>query len=295
MNPLLVLDTSYLCHRAFHTTAKGLSWRGNKTGVIFSFLKSITSIKDEFQTDRIAFCFEHPHSYRRAIYPSYKRRRMTRKRTEEEARACCELNEQISDLRLRYLPRIGFNNIFSFYGMESDDIMASIAETREEEVILVTGDHDLFQCLRQNVSIYNPQHQKLLTIGWFKNVYGITPKQWAVVKAIAGCTSDEVKGIQGIGEKTALKYMRGELSEQHKAYYKIASSFGKIIVLRNRPLVELPFKGCPVPKIQEDHISKRDWLEVCSELGMGSIASRPPVATRTQQRLNLSYVKSSKR
>lgn len=284
MKTWLAIDTHFLCHRAFHT-AKDLSWKGEPSGVVFGFLKSIISLKDEFQTDRIAFCFEHPHLFRRDLYPGYKRKRMTQERTPEEKQAYESLVKQIQKLRKDYLPRIGFRNVFCFEGMESDDILASIAFNLpdDEDTILVTGDADLLQCLRSNVTVYSPQSRKIWTEENFTAKYGIKPKQWAVMKAISGCTSDEVKGIDRVGEITALKYLREELPVATKQYLAITSAEGRSIVRRNRPLVQLPFKGCPTPRLQDDEISEKGWRSVCSELGMKSLAGRVPVATRARR------------
>jgi len=286
MKAWLVIDVHYLCHRAFHV-AKDLSWKGRPTGVIFGFLKSITWLKDELQTDRIAFCFEHPKNYRKDVYPPYKARRHGHERTSEEKASHSQLVIQICELRQRYLPQIGFKNIFCYHGMESDDSLAAIAKgcPLDEEVILVTGDSDLFQCIRSNVSIYSPQKRMLLTESWFRSKYGIPPTKWAVVKAIAGCATDEIAGIKGVGEVSALKYVRGTLPEHTKQYQAITSAEGKAIVRRNRALVELPYEGCPVPMLQEDQVSLDGWKEVCSLLGMRTIAGRPPVATRVQRRM----------
>ena len=277
-NPLLVLDVHYLMHRAYHSTQE-LSWKGKLTGAIFGFLKSLTFLKDEFQTDRIAFCFEHPHLFRWDIYPAYKRRRMAKK-TEEERKASHHLTIQICELRKRYLPKIGFKNIFCYDGMESDDIMAAIARTSTDEVVLVTADHDLFQCLRSNVMMYSPQARILWTEERFTSEYGIPPWKWAVVKAMAGCSGDEVEGIKGIGESTAIRYLRGELKLSSQAYQAIVSAKNRAIVRRNRALVALPFEGCPVPDLQEDEVDTKGWREVCAELGMRTLAGRPPIATR---------------
>lgn len=278
--PLLVLDVSYLCHRAFHSS-KELSWQGKPTGVIFGFLKGISFFKNEFATDRVAFCFEHPHLFRRDIYPAYKRKRKTVERTAEEKKSYSSLVIQISELQHRYLPMIGFKNIFCQRGMESDDLMAALAwstRTIDRDVILVTADLDLLQCLSDKVIIYSPQRKKLLTKAWFKKEYGLPPRYWWMVKAIAGCASDEVKGIKGVGEKTAIRYLRKELKESSKAYQSIVSPEGQEIMRRNKPLVRLPFRGCIEPEIQRDRITQKGWREVCRRLGMRSIAERPPVA-----------------
>lgn len=280
--PLLVLDCHYLCHRAFHTSQRELSFRGQAIGIVFGFLQSISLLKDEFQTDRVAFCFEHPFLRRRSVFNDYKRNRTQKQRTPEEEKAYSSFILQIMQLRKTYLPNIGFENVFSFRGMESDDIMAAIAANtpKGEETIIVTADSDLLQCLRENVMVYSPQKQRLWTASLFEKEYGIRPSKWAVVKAMAGCHGDNVPGIPGVGEVTALKYLRGQLDPKSKAFQKIMSPEGKAIIRRNRRLVQLPFDGCPVPDICEDEVTVSKWRSVCASLGMRSIAGRPPIISR---------------
>ena len=277
--PILVIDSHYLCHRAWHTSGS-LSFQGQATGTIFGFLKSITAFMDQFSTDRIVFCFEHPHLLRRDIFPDYKIRRIKRDISQQEAKERILFHGQIAKLREEYLPKIGFKNVFCFDGFESDDIMAVIARDlpQDEEAILVTSDGDLFQCLRQNaVSIYSPQKRKLLTETWFTNQYGIHPRSWAKVKAIAGCGGDGVPGIKGIGEKTALRFVQGaEITSRNTGLIQA----GKEMVMRNRQLVQLPYVGCPSPKLVPDAVSVKGWQAVCAELGMRSLAGQPPVSTR---------------
>lgn len=280
MNSLLVLDTHYLCHRAFHSQTD-LSWNGIATGVIFGFLKTISQLKNEFQTDRIAFCFEGSTLYRKIDFPEYKAKRARNDNADPvKKKARWDLTMQINDLRVKHLPRIGFKNIFYYPGYESDDIMARLAQ-REEDVILVTSDADMYQCLRNNVTMYSPQKQKLFTEKWFRNEYGIEPKIWSLVKAISGCDTDGVPGIPGVGELTALRFVRGEaISKPSGARELIQNGASKEIVCRNRRLVQLPYEGTPNPEIAEDSISPKGWDDVCSKLGIRSLAGRPPVFSR---------------
>jgi DNA polymerase-1 len=282
MTPLLVLDCHYLCHRAYHAQGQ-LSWKGDATGVIFGFLKGIAGFKDEFSTDRIAFCFEGGDLVRRKIYAEYKSGRAKHLKTPEEKRAYDQLAVQIKALRKHYLPQIGFKNIFDFHGFESDDVMAAIARDCQEkgqECILVTADSDMYQCLGPGVTIWHPQKQVRYDREWFISQYGIKPSKWAVVKAIAGCHSDNVKGIYGVGEKTALRFLTKDLPRTSEAFRKITCKAGKFIVRSNKRLVKLPMDGCPVPRIQDDQVSRAGWQEVCKLLGMRTLAGQPPILTR---------------
>lgn len=278
MIPLLVIDSHYLCHRAFHTSGH-LGWKGKPTGVIFGFLTALIQLKEGFGSDRMVFCFEGRNLKRKQLYPAYKSGR-DKERTVEEEKSYRSLRHQIEDLRTVYLPKIGYRNIFAIPGYESDDVMAALAANvpPREDMILVTADSDMYQCLRDNVHIYSPHQAKFYSLYNFTQEHKIRPTQWAVVKAIAGCHGDNVKGVPGIGEKTALKYLRDELPEMSKPAVNIY--LGRAIVRRNRPLVELPFAGCPVPTLQPDQIDRRRWAEVCHELGMKSLAEKPPLMYR---------------
>jgi DNA polymerase I len=270
---LIVLDCHYLCHRAFHVS--DLSWQGRATGVLYGFLRSLVSIQDEFSSDRLAFCFEGARHklLRRKILPTYKDRREEKRtyKDREIVKARSDLEKQIATLRDEILPSVGFKNIFCYPGYESDDIMANIAlyTPENEETILVTADHDLFQCLRSNVSIWSPQRQHFVTESWFRRRYHIPPRKWAEVKALAGCHSDNVPGVGGIGETSALKWLRGELRGQMTE--KITCKASREIARRNRALVQLPFEGCPVPEIQRDHFKRKAWNRVCDKLGMKTL------------------------
>lgn len=280
--PLLVLDVHYLCHRAFYSQGE-LSWKGIATGVIFGFLKSIALLKDEFMTDRIAFCFDSTNLKRCEMFSEYKHKRRSGPRPppSKELEAMSNLKEQIAKLRRYYLPRIGFKNIFRAPGYESDDLMAAIvANSAYDRIILVTDDSDMYQCISRNVSVYSPRKQVTYDLEWFKHKYGIQPKEWSMMRAISGCHTDNVPGIPGVGEITALKYLRHELPEKSKSYKTIESLEGKAIILRNLGLVALPFFLCPVPEIREDVISVEGWKAVCSELGMKTLSGHPPVLTR---------------
>jgi 5'-3' exonuclease len=251
MTPLIVIDVSNLCHRAWHALAGRGDMPSSPKDVIYSFLLTLGRLQRNFATDRFAFCFDHTVSERRKIFPEYKQKR--KELAIAEARQRGILNEQIRALGKVHLPALGFSNIFRARGMESDDLMAAIARSRkQDEIILVTSDNDMLQCLRKNVSIYSPSTRKLITPDTFMETYGIYPKQWADVKSMAGCQTDGVPGLLGVGELSALKYLRGELKKTAPQYYWITCEKGQKQIEGCLRLVKLPFVGCPVPEITED-------------------------------------------
>jgi DNA polymerase-1 len=265
-----------------------LSFDGSATGVVYGLLKGLVGFQDLFNTSNFVFCWDSNASKRRDIYPEYKATRDRKDYTKEEIEFDVEFRRQMKKLRTTYLSKIGFRNIFIQRGYESDDIIASVARdiSRKEdfEVIIVARDKDLYQCIRHNVSMYDPQSCKIMTLQGFKKRYGIKPREWSMVKAIAGCNTDNVKGIKGIGEKTAIKYLKGKLKETNKKYCDIVSMSGIELYYRNLELVELPMKGTRCFQLQKDELSEQGWKEVTVLLGMKSLKGKMPFASRSKSK-----------
>ena len=272
----IILDCNYLCHRAKHIFGD-LTYDGNATGVIYGFLKSLSAFQDLFNTSNFVFCFDSRTSKRKEIYPEYKANRNKKEYTNEEIEFDKAFRKQIKKLRTTYLPMIGFKNIFIQRGYESDDLMAEICLhiKSDNEAVIITSDKDLYQCIRENISCYNPHTNKRMTYQGFKKEYDISSVDWHLIKAIAGCTTDNVKGVKGIGEKFAIKYLTGQL-RTGKKYLDIVSVEGVDIFNRNIHLVKLPMKGTKGCILKQDKLSESGWKEVIKLLGMKSIKDRMP-------------------
>lgn len=233
-NPIVILDCNNLCYQAFFTMGN-LSNEELPVGVIYGFLRRLATIAKKFNTKEFYFVFDSQRSYRKKIYPEYKAKRKTNPVENIE-----HLYNQISQLRMEVLPDLGFKNIFLAPSYESDDVIAYIVRNdNKRNYIIVSTDTDLWQLLNYHVSVYN--FKEVLTRKWFMEYSGgLDPWFWGEVLAIKGCTSDNVKGVDGVGEKTALKYLRGEL-QTGKALLDINNN--KELIQFNRQLVHLPFKG----------------------------------------------------
>ncbi|HUU86953.1 MAG TPA: hypothetical protein VMX17_04280 [Candidatus Glassbacteria bacterium] len=251
--PILVIDCSNLCYQAFFTMGD-LSCDGMPVGVIYGFLWRIIKLVEKYNgTNKIYFVFDSQRSYRKKIYPEYKANRKDRPPIDNIE----DLYYQIDQLRTEVLPDMGFKNIFRQAFYESDDIIAKIVQdTNKEQFVIVSSDNDLWQLLDYHVHI-DDNKGELKTREWFLEFSGgLAPWFWAEAKAHAGCSSDFVIGIKGVGDKTALKYLREEL-KSGKAFDAIKA--GEEQIKFNRPLVFLPFKGKnPIEyEISVDRITKR--------------------------------------
>lgn len=265
--PTLLIDCHFIGHQA-HYTLGGLSHGDVATGVVYGFLSRVLFLGQQFKTNDIVFCWDSIHSYRRRKYQWYKANRRTRDPEEQESLDI--LHRQLRVLRKDILPKIGFANQLIQDGCESDDMMAVVSMGKLGDFVLVTADEDLYQCLRPNVSMYNPNKRRLMTEQRFREEYGIAPGQWVFVKAVAGCPSDNVKGIQGVGVKTVLKYLQGTLGAKTKAYAKIVNNDGVAIRERNKPIVRLPISTAREPKLNLNTFSKSGFQMVCEQYGLES-------------------------
>lgn len=260
---LLLIDCNYLCHRARHTTGP-LSYRGQPTGVIYGFLQQFFTLVQTVRPSRIAFIWDSKTSLRREHYSFYKQRRIKENHDPQEAQ---EAFQQFDLLREYILPKLGFNNVFMQEGYEADDIIAKICEDSTEPIVIATSDDDLLQLLELGVCIYNLGRREFYTYEDFVDDYRIDPQEWVEVKKIAGCSGDNVPGVQGVGEKTAVKYLLGELKPGSKKQQDIISNEGKQICKRNDWLVRLPLPGTEKPALQDNQFNSVALSNICKEYG----------------------------
>lgn len=271
----LIIDSSALAHRALHTCG-ALKYKGvGATGVLFQFFGAIFDLQREFSTEQMVFCFDsrRKHCKRRKIYPGYKKKRDEKKYTPEEQKMYFGMKKQIGALR-RYLKQIGYQNVYYQKGHEADDLIASCVRNirkRKDRAIIVSGDEDMYQLLSKRVSIWKPVAKKLYTHQSFKNEYHkIKPKDWAICKAVAGCSTDEVEGIDGIGEKSVAAYIAGNLRKGTVKHTLIRENY-KRMCKRNLPLVQLPFAGTRRTRLVVESVKRLDHNAVFKELGFRSL------------------------
>ena len=263
----LVIDCNYLCHRARHTTGE-LIYHGQHTGVIHGFFTQVLPLLYKYRPDRLVFTWDSRRSHRQKRFPWYKDRPKT-----PSAIDPIEDFKQFNLLRDHLLFEAGFQNVFVKTGFEADDLIARLAATQGKTTI-VTGDEDLYQVLSPLVSIYSPGKKKEITRASFIEEYGITPAQWVEVKKIAGCSSDMIPGVPGVGEKTAIKYLRGELKTTHAKYRAIIDNAE--IIERNDWLVRLPLPGTPQLQVRDDAIDTTGFRALCTRFGLFKLMNTIP-------------------
>jgi 5'-3' exonuclease len=286
---ILLLDCPYICHRVYHAFGDALTFGDQPTAVVYGFLQEVIRLQAEFETDKIAFAFDFGLGKRKELLPTYKssRAKAHEDDTEEEQQSRRNFYLQVRRLREQYLQQLGYRNVFALDGYEADDVLASVVKMSlkdDERAVIVSSDQDLWQCINANVSCYNPQTKALTDRKVFMSRWGIEPCLWANVKALAGCTGDDVPGIRGIGELTAAKWFQCKLKESSAAYKKINGTEGLETHNRNIRLVRLPFEGCQRFELRQDEVTAERWVELADRLGMKSLRDVAPGMPRGVKR-----------
>lgn len=240
MNSKIIIDGNNVAHIMNHNM-RHLSTDEMKTGVIFGFMKQLLHLSNRFHTNDFIFCWDSRKSLRKNLYPEYKSNRKKENITPEEEEYKQNIFEQISELRRTIIPELGFNNNFIKTGYEADDLIAyTVLTNYNTDFTIVSTDQDLYQVLKDNVRIYNIITKNYFTQQDFEEKFQLHPTHYREIKAIAGCTSDFIKGINGVGEATAAKYIRND---------KVSSTLlekiheGWQVIERNRKLTYLPFSN----------------------------------------------------
>ena len=127
MKHIAIVDCNALCHEVKHATRE-LSFRGEKTGIIFGFLKKLISIQKQIIADRYVFVWDSKIGYMRSrLFPQYKRDMKAQPLSDEDILLNKIAYPQFDLLYEQVLPKIGFNCNWRFDLFEADDAIASIA------------------------------------------------------------------------------------------------------------------------------------------------------------------------
>ncbi|KPL04048.1 MAG: hypothetical protein AMJ73_04745 [candidate division Zixibacteria bacterium SM1_73] len=204
---LYLIDGSALAYRSYFAFIRNplINSKGENTSAVFGFTNSIMKILKDESPDYIAVVFDtKAPTFRHEIFADYKSTRT-------------KMPQEMSD----QLPRIrevteGMNlPILEVEGFEADDLMGTLAKKAKAkglEAILVTGDKDFLQLVDDDIKVLNPkrggEEPELLDRKGVEEKFGVPPEKVIEVLALMGDTSDNIPGIPGIGEKTALELIK---------------------------------------------------------------------------------------
>lgn len=209
-NRLLIIDGNSIMNRAFYGIMNSralMSPDGTYTNAIYGFLAILFKELEDLNPDYIAVAFDlKAPTHRHKMYEAYKGTRHAM--PEELAQQMPIIKEILKDMNITIIEKEGF---------EADDVLGTVSKQAEKAGHLVTilsGDRDTFQLASNNITIRIPRTKmgKTETDDYdekkIQEEYGVQPVQLIQVKGLMGDTSDNIPGIPGVGEKTALKLIK---------------------------------------------------------------------------------------
>lgn len=199
----LVIDGNSILNRAFYGIRVLTNSRGVATNAVTGFMNTLLMLEKDVQPEMIAVAFDlKAPTFRHKMYDGYK---ANRKGMPED------LAQQLPYMK-KIIKAMGIA-IIEQEGYEADDIIGTISAACADKKIpctVSTGDRDSFQLVNDYVTVRlaKTKGDIYYTPGVIEDEYGVTPKQMIEVKALMGDTSDNIPGVRGIGEKTALSLIK---------------------------------------------------------------------------------------
>jgi len=198
-NKFVVIDGNSLAFRAFYGLPPLYNSEKEPCNAIFGFFKMLINVIQKIEPKYLVVAFDAgKHNFRHNIYADYKG---TRGPTPDDLRAQLQpIKDILKEMNIK---------VVEIPEIEADDIIGSVARKFDGEMILVSGDRDLFQLINERTTLWlnvkGISDILELDIPALKEKYGVDPSQVIDMKAIMGDTSDNIPGVKGIGPKTALK------------------------------------------------------------------------------------------
>ena len=201
-NPLVLVDGSSYLYRAFHAFPPLTNSAGEPTGAMYGMLNMLKSLISQVQPSHIAVVFDAKgKTFRDEMFEQYKSHRPPMPD---------DLRKQIQPLH-DIIRALGIP-LLVIEGVEADDVIGTLAvaaSKANQKVLISTGDKDMAQLVDDNIMLINTMNNTLLDREAVIEKYGIPPELIIDYLALMGDSADNIPGVAGVGEKTALGLLQG--------------------------------------------------------------------------------------
>ena len=198
---LYLIDGTSLLYRSYYAIRRLSTSKGFPTNAIFGFLTALRKLKDKENPHYLAVVFDTAGpTIRHKAYKEYKAHR--KPMPEDLVEQLTYIKRIIKGLNVMMLEKEGY---------EADDIIGTLARKGQKEgfrVVIVTGDKDFRQLISPQISLWDTMKDKVTDYETFKKEYALEPEQVIDLMGLSGDSSDNIPGVRGVGEKTALDLVK---------------------------------------------------------------------------------------
>jgi DNA polymerase-1 len=290
----LIVDGNSLVHRAFHALPL-MDADGVYTNAVYGFLSMLLKVIREENAQYLAVCFdEHGPTFRHTVYTEYKAGR---------AATPPELRQQFGTM-YTLLDDMGIHR-FSLQGWEADDLLGTLSLQAAEQGVtplLLTGDRDALQLVGGGTELMFTRKGISETIRFTPEKvyeeYGFTPAQVTDWKGLAGDSSDNIPGVPGVGDKTAVKLLqeygtlenvldnagniKGKLGEKLATWADQARFSKQLATIRRDAPVDFKLSACALPDLKQGipALKKLKLFSIIKRIEGGGDEAKPASAAQ---------------
>lgn len=284
---LVLIDGNAIMHRSYHALPLLSTKSGELVNAVYGFTSTLLSVIEKFRPEYLAVTFDlKGPTFRHAQFSEYKATR---------AKAPDEFYQQIP--RVKEVVKTFNVPIFELAGFEADDLIGTLSAQAEKlgvETIIVTGDLDTLQLITDNIKVYTLRRglsdSVIYDQGEVFRRYGLEPAQVIDLKGLAGDASDNIPGVKGVGEKTAITLLQ-KYGSVEGVYQHLEEIKGAVAVKLEKDRVQAKLSkqlatiDCTAPVVldlEKTRVADYDRQKVVSlfgELNFFSLAKRLPVSS----------------
>ena len=272
---ILLIDGENILHQSFHKFEKLKSTDGKPSGAIFGFFKSLHMYITRFEAEEIYISFDNGHSpVRDKLLPEYKGHRKNISIDYESLqKQKAIIMKMLGMLRIKYI----FDKKKSTK-YEGDDFLAYLAIKKfpKKNILLISSDKDFNQLISKKLKIYNPRKDEFIRESNCKDLFGYSPNETVDYLSMVGDSSDDIKGIPGIGPVKARKILdeygtlENYLNHHHQTSHCEIYEKNKMLIDLRLFLEEVPLEVLPIKKYKNPQIKYEKFKEFCIEYSLAS-------------------------
>lgn len=201
MKKFLIIDGNNIAYRAFYALPFLKTLSGEPTSVLYGFTNILIKTIKDVCPDYIAIAFDKgKQTFRHKMYSDYKAQRAPT--PDDLVRQMPKLKQLLTAMKIQ---------ILEDENIEADDIIGILTRSFDTENVILSSDKDVFQLINNNTYVMSPKNgvseTAIVNQEKLQEMYGLLPKQIIDLKALMGDSSDNIPGVKGVGEKTALRLL----------------------------------------------------------------------------------------
>ncbi len=302
---LLLIDGNSILNRAYFALPMMNDAQGRNVNAVYGFVNILLKVLSDLAPDKLIVAFDmRGHNFRKDIYPEYKANRHGM--PDDLAAQLPILHELLAAMRIEVAEKPG---------VEADDIIGTVSKAFDGKSFIVSGDRDMFQLVNDKVTVLYTKKGvtdvETITPETLKSNYDLTPAQVTDYKALRGDTSDNIPGVRGVGDKTAIalisKYgdidsiyadidgQKGALHDKLAQGREMAYLSKQLATIVTDADVEYDFASASLPIYDLEVKRLLDGLQFRSIVSRISFddSCPPPVTVATQEIANVAQLREA--